>query len=206
MWNRTGRTDVNSLNMENLINAKNPEGISVSYSNGKDFNCLKKQINTHENAWKRTPTIFGSHMYQVYDRKDGSRTPNYDKTLELFDFCTDTLGMRCIIGNNSLLHTENNTDKNINRAITRTGNKGFNTYYQTHVMTNSGSKTFTFDDLIVAIDNAASWGAMMIELPMGWDCPYAEEKVNDPLTCTDAEYKSSFLENGRNLLKANYKE
>jgi len=47
---------------------------------------------------------------------------------------------------------------------------------------------------------------MMVELPMGWDCPYGEEKDHDPLTCTDAEYKSSFLKDGRNALKANFKE
>jgi len=66
MWNRTGRTEVNSLNMENLIDAKDANGNSVPYTNEKDMNCLEKQIDIHKNVWKKTPTIFGSHLYQEY--------------------------------------------------------------------------------------------------------------------------------------------
>jgi len=202
MWNRTGRTEVNSLNMENLIHARDARGNLVPYTNAKDFNCLKKQIDIHKYVWKRTPTIFGSHLYQQYNVHNGSHTPKYNPTLNLFDYCTNQLGKRCILGNNSLLHTENNTAYNINRAITRTARKGYNTYYQTHVM----NPSFNFDNLIVAINHAASWGAMMVELPMGWDCPYGSETYYNPLTCTNASYKASFLRKGRNALKANFRK
>ena len=154
MWNRTGRREVNADNMENLLSARDVHGNSVPYSNRKDYMCLEKQIDIHTEVWKRTPTIFGSHLYQMYDEDDGSHTPHYNKTIKLFNYCTDTLGKRCIVGNNSLLHTENNTDYNINRAITEMSDKGFNTYYQTHVFKDNSNKSFDFDDLQVAIDHA----------------------------------------------------
>ena len=205
MWNRTGRTEVNQINMQHLRQAHDTQNQPVPYSNEKDYACLRNQIQIHKDVWENTPTIFGSHLYQVYNISTGDHSSKYDKTIALFDYCTSTLGKRCILGNNSLLHTENNTDANINRAITYVSNKGFNTYYQTHVFADS-TKGFNFDNLIVAINHASSWGAMMVELPMGWDCSYGNEMTEDKLKCTDASYKSIFLKDGRDALKANIKE
>ena len=206
MWNRTGRREVRPMNMVNLRAARDADGNLVPYTNEKDYNCLKNQVKIHRDTWKRTSTIFGSHLYQVYDYTDGSKSENYDKALDIFNYCTTVLGQRCILGNNSLLHTENNYDFNINKALSTFANKGFETYYQTHIFKESSHRNFNFDNLVTVLDLASSWKAVMIELPMGWDCPSGEEiDTLDKTTCTDADYKSTLLQSGRAKLKANVK-
>lgn len=207
MWNRTGRKEVRPMNMENLRAARDAAGKAVPYSNTKDYKCLQNQVKIHRDTWKRTSTIFGSHLYQVYDYNDGGKSTDYAKTLDIFEYCTSTLGQRCILGNNSLLHTENNYDQNINKAISGFAKKGFETYYQTHVFKDSSSKrSFNFTNLVSALNLAASWKAVMVELPMGWDCAVGEEiDTSDKTTCTQADYKSTFLQSGRAKLKANVK-
>lgn len=206
MWNRTGRTEVNALNMQSLRGATNTDNSSAQYTNEKDYQCLKNQVNIHKDAWKRTSTIFGSHLYQKYNYENGSHQPIYGTAVELFDYCTATLGTRCIIGNNSLLHTENNTDWNINKAISALATRHYATYYQTHVFKDGGSKSFDFDNLKTALTHAANWGAVFVELPMGWDCKSGSEvTTGDKTTCDDAEYKSTLLRPYRAALQRNLK-
>ena len=207
MWNRTGRKVVRETNMEALRAAITADGQAAEYSNEKDYECLEEQVKIHRDIWTRTPTIFGSHIYQVYDYDDGSKTKDYALTLKLFDYCVDTLGMRCVLGNNSLLHTENNTDYNINRALSGIASKGYATYYQTHVFKDAEERrSFNFENLQDAMFNAASWGAYFVELPMGWDCAEGEEiDTKDKTTCSDAAYKSTLLQEQRKALKANVK-
>ena len=165
-----------------------------------------------EIMWNRTgrSAVASTNMKNLLAavNPEGKAVPSadYNKTIEIFNYCTSKLGKRCILGNNSLLHTENNTDYNINRAITEMSTKGNNTYYQTHVMTKDAHKGFDFDNLQTAIDHAASWGAMMVELPMGWDCEKDKEiETKDKTTCTEADSKSALLKAGRDKLKANIK-
>lgn len=204
MWNRTGRNEVNALNMQSLRSATNIDGTSAQYTNEKDYQCLENQVNIHNDTWKRTSTIFGSHLYQQYDYNNGSHRPIYNTAVQLFDYCTNILGTRCIIGNNSLLHTENNTDMNINRAISDLASKKYATYYQTHVFKDEGSKPFDFDNLKTALNHAANWGAVFVELPMGWDCiSGTETTTRDKTTCDDAVYKSTLLQSYRRAIQTN---
>jgi len=203
MWNRTGRAVVNDTNMRALLDAKDANGVSVPYSNEKDYACLENQVRVHAETWKRTSTVFASHLYQIYDYNDGTHTQDYDKALELFDYCTSSMGQRCLLGNNSLEHTENNYETNIYKAISSIADKGYETYYQTHVFKKD---IYNFDNLVTSLDIGASFGAVMIELPMGWDCPEGEEiSTKDKTNCTEADYKSTLLQSGREKLKNNVK-
>ncbi len=90
MWNRTGRAEVNSIDMQNLLNAHDANGTLIPYTNEKDYSCLEKQVDIHKSVWTRTPTIFGSHIYQIYNYTTGKRTQSYDKTLDIFNYCIDS--------------------------------------------------------------------------------------------------------------------
>lgn len=198
MWNRTGRSDVRAINMEAMRNA------SVPYLNRRDYNCLTNQVDIHSKIWVKTPTIFGSHLYQDYNYTTGEKTPHYQKTVNVFNYCVSALGQRCILGNNSLLHNENNIEDNVNKAISSMANRGYTTYYQTHVFSDEGSKTFDFENLKSALTKASNWGAVMVELPMGWDCESGEEvTITDKTICTDAKEKSNILNPYRKDLKRN---
>ena len=200
MWNRTGRTDVRSTNMSTMRAAKKPNGSNAKYTNEKDKGCLRNQVNIHRNTWKTTPTIFGSHLYQQYNYKTGGKIPNYTKTIEIFNYCMKTLGKRCMLGNNSLLHTENNTGLNINKAISYVAAQGYPTYYQSHVYNTKEGTAFDYEDLKKAIKNIIHWKAIMIELPMGWDCYGTTTSATG---CSDAQAKSLDLRYHRGLLKKN---
>jgi hypothetical protein len=197
MWNRTGRSEVRATNIARMRNATNSAGRSMPYTNAKDFKCLQDQVNAHA-VWQKTPTLFASHLYQEYDYSTGNASTSYNKAIQLFNFCRAQIGDRCVLGNNSLLHTEKATGGNIYQALTQVGEP---LYFQTHVFSNSGNKTFNFSNLKTAIRVGANFGGSIIELPIGWDCGNIYNKTN--CTAALADSRSAELANGRTLVKRN---
>ena len=197
MWNRTGRSGVRSTNMNNLRSATNSAGYSKPYTNTKDYKCLEDQVNAHS-VWQKTPTMFASHLYQEYNYSSGEATTNYNKTIQLFNYCRGQLGNRCILGNNSLRHDETASNGNIYQALTQVGGP---LYFQTHVFQNSGNKPFNWSNLKTAINVGANFGASIIELPMGWDC----SDIYGQTGCTSslADSRSAQLASGRAAVKQN---
>lgn len=170
MWNRTGRKEVRSTNMT----AMRALGTQKRYTNNRDYACLQRQIQIHADNWQNTPTLFGSHLYQVYDYNTGGKTANYNKTKRLFNECRSNtkLGKRCVLGNNSLRHDEVNNDGSVNQLLFEIAQAGDPVYFQTNVFNgDSNSKDFFgINELKGAMNNAANWGAIAVEMPMYWDC------------------------------------
>ncbi|MBW8185089.1 hypothetical protein [Shewanella nanhaiensis] len=167
MWNRTGRKEVRAANMSTMRALGDK-----SYTNEKDYACLQRQIQIHANSWQKTPTLFGSHLYQVYNYSNGSKSSDYNKTKQLFNECrsTNKLGKRCVLGNNSLRHDEVNNDGSVNQLLFEIAQAGDPVYFQTNVFKSDRRKRFGVDELKGAMDNAANWGAIAVEIPMSWDC------------------------------------
>lgn len=167
MWNRTGRKEVRSTNMSTMRSLGNN-----SYTNEKDYACLQRQIQIHADNWHNTPTLFGSHLYQVYNYSNGEKNSNYNKTKQLFDECRNSskLGKRCVLGNNSLRHDEVNNDGSINQLLFEVAQAGDPVYFQTNVFKSDSGNFFGIDELKGAMNNAAKWGAIAVEIPMYWDC------------------------------------
>ncbi|MGI2260250.1 tectonin domain-containing protein [Shewanella sp. GXUN23E] len=180
MWNRTGRDEVRATNMA----AMRALGTDKRYTNERDMACLKRQVRIHANKWQNTPTLFGSHLYQVYDYSNGSKSSDTTKTRELFDYCRSDswLGKRCILGNNSLRHDEVNNDGSINQLLYEVAQAGDPVYFQTNVFKSDSANYFGLNELKGAMQNAIDWGAIAVEIPMEWDCSNYFNKTG----CTDA--------------------
>ncbi|MCL1035586.1 hypothetical protein L2750_00240 [Shewanella submarina] len=168
MWNRTGRKEVRSTNMATM------RGLSSGkrYTNERDFACLQRQVRIHANTWHNTPTLFGSHLYQVYNYNNGEKSSDYNKTRDLFNYCRSgsQLGKRCVLGNNSLRHDEVNNDGSINQLLYEVAQAGDPVYFQTNVFKSDTGNFFGINELKGAMNNAANWGAISVEIPMYWDC------------------------------------
>ncbi|MEC4724364.1 hypothetical protein HWQ46_02225 [Shewanella sp. D64] len=203
MWNRTGRPEVRSININRMVNAVNPAGNRAGYNNNKNIACLKRQIRIHKNKWKTTPTYLGTHFYQKYSLITGNATNSPKITREIFDYCrrANMLGERCVLGNHSL--TDNRQYEGTIYALLR--EYGEPLYYQTEVFLDGrwgNGKTFTYQDLISTLSVGAQWDGHLIELPMWWDC----EDVHNKTDCSNAladERSSGDLDSGRRVLKAN---
>ncbi|MEC4726629.1 hypothetical protein HWQ46_13825 [Shewanella sp. D64] len=234
MWNRTGRKKDADGNEVNNASGKNPRQVNIAamtdssvlgtdvYTNAKDYACLKKQVSIHDSTWKRTPSIFGSHLYQKYYLTEkeankaavaqgkkrskidaGDATTVLSKTRNIFNHCRDTLGDRCVLGNNSLRDDEEATNDNIYDVLLEMGPP---LYFQTNVFGSvddgkDPKDAFSYEDMLAAMTLAGNWGAFMVEMAMGWDC----ENEYDKTTCDKAnEYsEADSFTTPRSVLKQN---
>ncbi|ACA85418.1 hypothetical protein [Shewanella woodyi] len=234
MWNRTGRKKDADGNEIRNADGKNPRQVNIAamtdasvlgsdvYTNPKDYACLERQVDIHKNTWKRTPSIFGSHLYQKYylTEKDanhaadeqgkkrskidaGDATTVVNKTHDIFSYCREKLGDRCILGNNSLRDDEVAINENIYDLLSTYGPP---LYFQTNVFGSLEDKepkdAFSYEQMLAAMDLAGStFGALMVEMAMGWDCDNEYDKTD----CTKADVHSEApnFKAPRDVLKAN---
>ncbi|MEC4726212.1 beta-galactosidase [Shewanella sp. D64] len=200
MWNRTGRKEVRPANMSTMRGLGDKR-----YTNEKDYACLQRQIQIHADHWQSTPSLFGSHLYQVYNYKNGGKTSDYNKTKQLFNECRSStkLGKRCVLGNNSLRHDEVNNDGSINQLLFEVAQEGHPVYFQTNVFKSDRKKLFGIEELKGAMNNAANWGAIGVELPMYWDCSDYFNKSGCTTAITDQRQKE--FHNYQVRLRNNYR-
>lgn len=234
MWNRTGRKKNADGDEIRDANGKNPRQVNIAamtdssvlgsdvYTNPKDYACLERQVDIHNSTWKRTPSVFGSHLYQKYyltekaannaaDAQGKSRSKIdagdaatiLGKTRDIFNYCRDELGDRCVLGNNSLRDDEVATNNNIYDVLLEMGPP---LYFQTNVFGSvddgkDPKDAFSYEDMLAAMTLAGSWGAFMVEMAMGWDC----ENEYDKTTCDKAnEYsEATNFTTPRSVLKQN---
>ncbi len=234
MWNRTGRKKDADGNEIRNGDGKNPRQVNIAamtdasvlgsdvYTNGKDYACLQKQVDIHNNTWKRTPSIFGSHLYQKYyltekaanDAADnegksrgkidaGDATTVLGKTRDIFNYCRDELGDRCVLGNNSLRDDEVATGNNIYDVLLEMGPP---LYFQTNVFGSvddgkDPKDAFSYEDMLGAMTLAGNWGAFMVEMAMGWDCDNEYDKTG--CNKANAHSEASNFSTPRSVLKQN---
>ncbi|MBW8183540.1 hypothetical protein [Shewanella nanhaiensis] len=235
MWNRTGRKKDADGNEIRNADGKNPRQVNIAamtddsvlgsdvYTNTKDYACLEKQVNIHNNTWKRTPSIFGSHLYQKYylTEKDannaadelgksrgkidaGDATTLLGKTRDIFNHCRDKLGDRCVLGNNSLRDDEVAQNNNIYDVLLEFGAP---LYFQTNVFGSvddgkDPKDAFSYEDMLAAMTLAGStFEAFMVEMAMGWDCDNEYDKTG--CTKADEHSEASNFTTPRDVLKSN---
>jgi hypothetical protein len=130
---------------------------AAGYTADLDDTCQRQAINAHQ-VWTQTRSSIALNPYQVINA--GGTTTDETYTEKIMNKCRNTLGPRCVLGNNSLSDTRESADyRAMYNAIKR---RGAPIYFQT-------APYRKLQSLGATLQLAVDLGAGMVELPIAYE-------------------------------------
>jgi hypothetical protein len=81
---------------------RNRPGLEAAgYTGADDDRCHREEIDAHR-VWQRTRSYLAFNPYQRIHEDTWTHSVDNAFTLRMIDYCRETLGPRCVLGNNSL--------------------------------------------------------------------------------------------------------
>lgn len=135
--------------------------LAAGFTKDADRTCLQESVQAHS-VWTSTRSDLQFTPYQDIEQR-GPKATDEAFTEELMGYCRDTLGLRCVLENNSLRFPPNYPE--LNAKLKELGPP---LSYQTATASRVG-------DLLQALDYGVAQGADSIELPASYRQLAADE-------------------------------